>query len=159
MPPAPSLDTATTAYYEGHLKSESSIQPATDTLVQMYSGRMEKILRRSHLYLLWQKSRSPLLGDKPQGAWLTTDPKKNWPLKIGDYCCFQRELNPFLPTKPGEPGCLYVIREDELSLGVVYPFFIAAPEKPRPDHSLSAVSDSNSKPPHISATTPPDSYT
>ncbi|KAL7271198.1 hypothetical protein RUND412_006051, partial [Rhizina undulata] len=68
---------------------------------------------------------SPIVGGQPQGAWPTPDPKKNWRLKIGDYCCFQRELNPFLPTKPGEPGRLYVIREDKLGLGVVYPFFMS----------------------------------
>ncbi|KAL7273433.1 hypothetical protein RUND412_003705 [Rhizina undulata] len=31
---------------------------------------------------------SSIVGGQPQGAWPTPDPKKNWQLKIGDYCCF-----------------------------------------------------------------------
>ncbi|KAL7276240.1 hypothetical protein RUND412_000776 [Rhizina undulata] len=67
---------------------------------------------------------SSLMGGQPQRTFPTTDSKKNWPLNVGNHFCFKRDMNSFLPTMLGEPGCAFSTREVEHLIGNVYSVFI-----------------------------------
>ncbi|KAA8901703.1 hypothetical protein FN846DRAFT_956736 [Sphaerosporella brunnea] len=72
---------------------------------------------------------SKIIGGSPQATWVKPASSKNYPYRLHPshlYICVKRDLNQWLPKRPGEAGALTVFREDK-AIAVhnrIYPLFI-----------------------------------
>ncbi|KAI5790127.1 hypothetical protein EDC01DRAFT_747126 [Geopyxis carbonaria] len=67
-----------------------------------------------------------ILGGGLQNTWPKPDKSIPRPFTVDQYVCVKRNLNLYLPRRPGQKGALTVSRPDQAFYNKIYPLFIAS---------------------------------